>query len=171
MTDSAASPVVCTIANESMWPGIWSVFREVIAPGDTYMFPPDMSESDARAAWLYDGSHRRVTFAALIDGCVVATAIIRPNGIGLGDHVANGAWMVSQAARGRGVGRRLAQFVIDHARSLGFSAMQFNAVVSTNHSAIALWRSLGFIVVGTIPHAFRHQTRGLTDTFIMHRTL
>ena len=31
--------------------------------------------------------------------------------------------------------------------------MQFNAVVATNARAIALWESLGFTIVGTVPRA------------------
>ena len=49
--------------------------------------------------------------------------------------------------------------------------MQFNFVVSTNAAAVALWRSLGFAVVGTLPGAFRHQERGYVDAFVMYRSL
>jgi ribosomal protein S18 acetylase RimI-like enzyme len=49
--------------------------------------------------------------------------------------------------------------------------MQFNAVVSTNHRAIALWQRLGFSIVGTIPKAFRHLELGLVNLHIMHRFL
>jgi ribosomal protein S18 acetylase RimI-like enzyme len=49
--------------------------------------------------------------------------------------------------------------------------MQFNAVVATNTAAVALWRSLGFETVGTVPRAFRHPTRGLVDLYVMHRFL
>jgi ribosomal protein S18 acetylase RimI-like enzyme len=49
--------------------------------------------------------------------------------------------------------------------------MQFNFVVSTNHSAIALWESLGFAIVGTLPLAFRHRERGFVDVYVMFRSL
>ena len=49
--------------------------------------------------------------------------------------------------------------------------MQFNYVVSTNTPAVALYRKLGFAVVGTLPEAFRHRTLGLVDVFVMHRFL
>jgi ribosomal protein S18 acetylase RimI-like enzyme len=54
---------------------------------------------------------------------------------------------------------------------LGFSAMQFNAVVSTNKIAIALWQKLGFDIIGTIPNAYNHQKLGFVDSFIMHKQL
>ena len=49
--------------------------------------------------------------------------------------------------------------------------MQFNAVVSTNVRAIALWQRLGFRIVGTVPKAFRHRELGDVDIHIMHRAL
>jgi hypothetical protein len=45
--------------------------------------------------------------------------------------------------------------------------MQFNAVVSTNTSAIALYRDLGFVTIGTVPGAFDHATLGLVGLDIM----
>ncbi|MEY2430474.1 MAG: hypothetical protein QOC92_200 [Acidimicrobiaceae bacterium] len=100
-----------------------------------------------------------------------ATALLKPNQLGLGDHVANASFMVHPEHTGDGVGRSLAEAVLARARELGYQAMQFNAVVATNEPAIKLWRSLGFEVVGTIPAGFRHATRGPVDLLIMHRRL
>jgi ribosomal protein S18 acetylase RimI-like enzyme len=47
----------------------------------------------------------------------------------------------------------------------------FNAVVETNVNALALWRSLGFEVLATIPEAFDHPTAGLVGLCVMHRRL
>lgn len=161
------------VATPGDWPAIWPIFREVVRAGDTYMYPPDMDEPAARAAWMAEGTSdpRRVVFVAELGGAVVGTAVIKPNTTGLGDHVANGAWMVASAARGRGVGKRFGEFAIEQARRLGFRAMQFNAVVASNQHAVALWKSLGFEIVGTVPEAFRHRTLGLTAVHIMHRRL
>ena len=49
--------------------------------------------------------------------------------------------------------------------------MQFNFVVSTNTAAVALWQKLGFAIVGTLPKAFRHQSLGYVDAYVMHRFL
>jgi ribosomal protein S18 acetylase RimI-like enzyme len=57
------------------------------------------------------------------------------------------------------------------ARRAGFLAMQFNLVVSTNEVAAALWRKLGFTIVGTLPKAFRHQELGYVDAYVMYRFL
>ena len=54
---------------------------------------------------------------------------------------------------------------------MGFLAMQFNLVVSTNERAIRLWEKLGFHVVGTLPRAFRHQRLGFVDALVMYKEL
>ena len=41
----------------------------------------------------------------------------------------------------------------DIAVAMGFKAMQFNFVASSNDVALALWKKLGFDVVGTLPRA------------------
>ena len=87
------------------------------------------------------------------------------------EYVANGSFMVGAAARGRGVGRLLGQAALDHARAAGFRAMQFNAVVEANSVAVALWGSLGFEIVGTVPEAFDHPTQGPVGLHIMYRRL
>jgi ribosomal protein S18 acetylase RimI-like enzyme len=94
-----------------------------------------------------------------------------PNFPDLGAHVASATYVVDAATQGRGVGRALVEHSLERARAEGFLAMQFNYVVSTNGPAVALYRKLGFAVVGTLPEAFRHGRRGLVDVFVMHRFL
>ena len=155
----------------SDWPDIWPIFHAVVAAGDTYPFPPDISESDARGAWLSNRATRRVTYVAEIDDTIVGTAYLRPNQIGLGDHVANAGWMIAPSEEGHGIGRLFALHILEEAARLGYQAMQFNAVVATNERAIRLWTSMGFQIVGTVPDAFRHVIHGPTDIHIMHRKL
>ena len=153
------------------WERIWPIFQAVVATGDTYAYDPDTPQAVAEALWMLPGVDRHVTFVAERGTAVVATAILRPNTLGLGDHVCNAAWMVAPSEAGQGIGRRFAEFVMHEAREFGFEAMQFNAVVASNHRAIALWQSLGFRVVGTVPKAFRHAVHGMTDIHMMHRFL
>ena len=120
---------------------IWDIFHAVVAPGDTYSFDPQMSRDDALAYWFGSGTQ---TYVAEQDGKIVGTYILKPNQSGAGAHVANAAFMVAPAARGFGVGRAMAEHCLSEARRFGFRAMQFNYVVSTNESALRLWRNLGF---------------------------
>jgi ribosomal protein S18 acetylase RimI-like enzyme len=79
--------------------------------------------------------------------------------------------MVAPTARGEGIGRAMSEHCLSEARRLGFRAMQFNFVVSTNESAIRLWQQLGFKIVGTLPGAFRHPEKGYVDVYVMFRSL
>jgi L-amino acid N-acyltransferase YncA len=159
------------VATSDDWNEIWPILSAVVRGGDTYAFAPDIGEAEARSAWMLEGSSRAATYLATIDGDVVATAYLKANQPGLGDHVANAGWMVAPSSAGRGIGRAFAEVVIGEARRFGFAAMQFNAVVSTNVAAIGLWESMGFTIVGTVPNAFRHADRGMVPIHIMYREL
>jgi L-amino acid N-acyltransferase YncA len=152
------------------WPAIWRIVAPIVAAGETFCWDRDTSEADARAMWLHDPPGRTVV-AVDDDGAVVGTAETHPNHGGGGAHVANAGFMVHPAHAGRGVGRELAAHVIAQARADGYAAMQFNAVVETNTRAVALWRSLGFEVLATVPGAFRHPTAGDVGLHVMHRRL
>jgi ribosomal protein S18 acetylase RimI-like enzyme len=88
-----------------------------------------------------------------------------------GAHVASASFMVGAAARGRGVGRALVDDAVAWARAAGFHGMQFNAVAETNEAAIALYRSIGFSIVGTVPEAFDHPECGLVGLHVVHLPL
>jgi ribosomal protein S18 acetylase RimI-like enzyme len=90
---------------------------------------------------------------------------------GLGSHVANASFMVAPAFHGKGAGRHMGLHCLREARRIGFRAMQFNFVVSTNSAAVALWRRLGFDIVGTLPGAFAHRELGYVDAYVMFRSL
>ncbi|MGC3988679.1 MAG: N-acetyltransferase [Chthoniobacteraceae bacterium] len=147
---------------------IWNIFHTVIATGDTYVFDPEMPREQALAYWFAPGTH---TYVAEAEQEMVGTYIVKANQPGLGSHVANAAFMVSPEARGLGAGRRMADHCLDEARRLGFRAMQFNFVVSTNEVAVRLWQQMGFQIVGTLPGAFRHHTLGEVDAYVMFRML
>ena len=147
---------------------IWEIFHAVVAPGDTYAFDPKISRDDAMRYW-FDPNNR--VYVAGQDRHIFGTYILRANQSGGGSHVANAAFMVASNARGSGVGRAMAEHCLNEARTLGFRAMQFNFVVSTNADAIHLWKQLAFEIVGTLPGAFKHPTRGYVDVYVMFRPL
>ena len=147
---------------------VWEIFRAVVAAGDTYVFDPEIRREETFAYWFNPGTR---TYVAESEGRVVGTYILRPNQPGLGSHVSNAAFMVPPSARGLGIGRAMGEHCLDEACRLGYRAMQFNFVVSTNAAALRLWERLGFTIVGTLPGAFRHRTGGFVDAYVMFRTL
>lgn len=165
----ASNPVTVRVADADDWPAIWPIVEAVVRAGETYTWPRDLSEADALRLWMVAAPGR--TLVAVDGPVVLGSAKITPNQMGPGAHVANGSFMVGPAARGRGVGRLLGQAALDHARQAGFRAMQFNAVVEVNLTAVKLWRALGFDIIGTVPEAFDHPTAGLVGLHVMHRSL
>ena len=147
---------------------IWPIFQDIVRQGETYAFSPDTDKAEAHRIWMLAPT---ATYVALRDDEIVGTYFIKPNQPGLGSHVCNAGYMVNSNAQGQGVGRAMAEHSLIEARNLGFEAMQFNFVVSTNIGAIELWRSLGFSVVGTLPKAFRHTKLGHVDVHVMYKLL
>src|SRR5262245_29961745 len=96
------------------------------------------------------------SYVALIQDKIVGAYLIKPNQVGLGSHIANAGYMVDPSSRGQGIGEALGRHSIDEAKRLGYRAMQFNLVVSTNTVAVKLWQKLGFELLATLPQAFRH---------------
>ena len=157
------------LATEADRDAIWTIFREVVAAGETYALDPNISRADALAYWFAPGTHTYVAELPAIG--VAGTYILRPNQSGGGSHAANAGFMVVGRAWGQGIGRAMAEHCLSEARRLGFRAMQFNYVISTNTAAIRLWRDLGFEIVGTLPSAFRHPDKGYVDVYVMYCSL
>src|ERR1044071_3792977 len=82
--------------------GVWDVWHEVVAAGESYDNDPASTEQDARSHWLLPPPFE--VWVAVEDGDVLGTYKVGPNKGRLGDHVANASFMVSTRARGRGVG-------------------------------------------------------------------
>jgi L-amino acid N-acyltransferase YncA len=151
------------------WVRIWPFLREIVAAGDTYTWDRDVTQVRARELWMSVPPARTVV---AVDGDeVLGTAKMGPNHMGPARHIANASFMVAPGHSGRGVGRALGEHVLAQARADGYRAMQFNAVVETNTRAVALWQSLGFDIVATLPEGFEHATKGFVGLHIMYRTL
>lgn len=161
-------PVKIRRAVQADFESLWPIFRAVVATGTTYVFSPDTPREDAFDYWFGPGV---ASYVAEDEGRVVGMYKLVRNQRDLGSHVANASFMVDPEYEGRGVGRAMGVHCLRAARQAGFSAMQFNFVVSTNTAAIELWKKLGFAIVGTLPKVFRHRELGYVDAYVMHRFL
>ncbi|WP_244963114.1 GNAT family N-acetyltransferase [Nocardioides dongkuii] len=151
------------------WPAIWPFLRDTVEAGETYAYPHDLTSEQARDLWLERPPGATVVLEE--DGVVLGTAKMGPNRPGRGDHVGTASFLVAPQARGRGVGRALGEHVVAWHREQGYRGIQFNAVVETNTAAVRLWESLGFVVVGTVPGAFRSRAHGFVGLHVMHLPL
>jgi L-amino acid N-acyltransferase YncA len=147
---------------------IWPIFHSIVAAGETYTYPRETTREQAISLWL---EAPRKTFVAEENGEILGTYYIKTNQPGGGDHVCNCGYMVSSAARGRGLASSMCEHSQQIARSLGYLAMQFNFVASTNEGALRLWTKLGFETVGRLPKAFNHPTQGYVDAMVMYKWL
>ena len=156
------------LATEKDFEEIWRIFSDVISAGDTYVNGASTRKEDGYKKWMNKDAK---TFVAKKSGKIIGTYLIKPNQVDRGSHIANASYIVDKNNRGIGVGKALALHSIATAKELGYKAMQFNFVVSSNQSAVNLWKSVGFEIIGTAPCAFNHQDLGYIDTYIMFKKL
>ncbi|CDX57239.1 GCN5-related N-acetyltransferase [Mesorhizobium plurifarium] len=147
---------------------IWSILEPVLRAGETYALPRDWNRDQALDYWFSDGHD---VFVAEEAGDVIGCYYLHANQRGGGAHVANCGYVTSTTSRGRGIATAMCEHSLQRAAELGFRAMQFNFVISSNERAVKLWQRLGFDIVGTIPQAFDHPRLGYVDAFVMHRML
>lgn len=154
---------------QNHWQAIWRITQPIFVEGKTYPYSPDISEQQAYQIWVVQPT---ATFVAVDDNDqIIGTYYIKPNQAELGAHVCNCGYIVAESARGQGVAGILCEHSQHEAIKLGFLAMQYNLVVSTNHPAIHLWQKHGFAIVGTLPKAFNHAQLGYVDAYVMYKQL
>jgi len=147
---------------------VWEIIEPVIRAGDTYMYAPDSSKEKMMGIWF---DPEKYTYIAEKEGQIVGTFFLKANQPDLGNHVVNAGYMVHSDFRGQGIAEQLCRFSLEEARRLGFKAMQFNCVISTNTVAIRLWQKCGFEIIGTLPKAFQYKQLELVDAHVMYQWL
>ena len=149
---------------ESFWP----VFKDVVMAQETYAFDANIDLETAYNLWCLSPQRAYVMKQG---DTVLGSYYIRANAAGPSSHISNCGYMVAPQARGKGVATALCLHSQQIAIELGYLAMQFNSVVSTNQVAINLWKKLGYSVIGIIPNAYKHKKLGFVDSCIMHKQL
>ncbi|WP_293268554.1 GNAT family N-acetyltransferase [Neptunomonas sp.] len=146
----------------------WPCFERIVKAQETYAFEPDMSYEDTFHLWCKTPLK---SFVLEENGKVLGTYFLKANAQGPGNHICNCGYMVNEHARGKGIAKKLCEHSQQTALALGFKAMQFNSVVSSNSVAVNLWKKLGFTIIGTVPFAYRHSKLGHINSYIMHKQL
>jgi L-amino acid N-acyltransferase YncA len=155
-------------ATETDFEEIWPIFHEIVSAGETYPYPPNTSIKEAVELWMH---LPRKTYVVEGEGQILGTYYIKTNQAGQGSHVCNCGYMVSSKARGKGLATSMCEHSQIMAIELGYKAMQFNLVVTSNNDAVRLWNKMGFDTVGRLPQAFNHPTRGYVDALVMYKWL
>ncbi len=147
---------------------IWPIFHEIVSLGETYAYSRSTTKNEALKIWL---TAPKKTFVFEEDNQILGTYYLKTNQEGAGQHVCNCGYMVSSSARGKGLATAMCKHSQSIALEMGYKAMQFNFVASSNTGAIKLWEKLGFLTVGCLPKAFNHPTQGYIDTLVMYKWL
>lgn len=155
-------------ATDADFEEIWPIFHEIASAGETYAYPRNVTKNEGRSLWL---ELPRKTYVAVNSEGILGTYYIKTNQAGPGSHVCNCGYMVPSSSRGRGVATAMCAHSQREAVALGYQAMQFNFVASTNEDAIGLWQKLGFEIVGRLPRAFNHPSKGYVDALVMYKWL
>ena len=132
-------------------PAMVAIWNEVVEEGVAF---PQTEPLDAASGAAFFAEQ---TYCGVADdgGTVVGLYILHPNNIGRCGHIANASYAVSSGCRGKHIGEALVKDCLANAKRLGFTIMQFNAVVESNVHARHLYERLGFVPLGVIPGGFR----------------
>ena len=137
--------------NENL-PGMISVWNEVVEDGIAFPQEELLTEKTG-TAFFAEQSYCRV--AVDDSGEVVGLYILHPNNVGRCGHICNASYAVRTKRRGQHIGEKLVLDCIAQAKELGFSILQFNAVVESNIHARHLYERIGFNQLCVIPKGFR----------------
>lgn len=148
--------------------GLYQIYREVVESGSQFPYACSSVQEFHRQFFTPQG---QVYVCQSAQGDIVGGFYLRANYSGRSGHIANAAYMMHSAYRGKGVGSLLIKASLQLAKDLGFQAMLFNMVLSQNTLALKLYQKLGFKIAGTIPEAVRNRDGTYQDGYVMHRKL
>ncbi len=131
-------------------PAMMEIWNTVIREGNAFPQLEELGEEEAKELF----GAQSYTGVAVEKGELLGLYILHPNNVGRCAHIANASYAVRKDCRGKGIGELLVRDSLKQGQELGFTRVQFNAVVSTNRGAIKLYEKLGFHRLGTISDGF-----------------
>lgn len=142
-----------------------AIWNKVVEDGVAF---PQLEKLDEKSGLEFLGSQTYTGIAYDEEtGRIVGLYILHPNNVGRCGHICNASYAVDSSVRGQHIGEKLVSHCLVKAKELGFGIMQFNAVVKSNTAALALYKKLGFVPLGTIPGGF-HMKDGSFEDIIPH---
>ncbi len=146
-----------------------AIWNEVVEEGVAFPQVETLNETSGMAFF----TEQSFTGLAVDDDTqkVLGLYILHPNNVGRCGHICNASYAVASGSRGRHIGYKLVEHSLQKGKELGFSIMQFNAVVATNQRALHLYQTLGFVKVGVIPKGFSTKNGRYEDIVVHYKTL
>lgn len=139
---------------------LFPIFAGVVAAGEGYPHAAPLTRQGYDQTFVEPVT---IVVVARIDGSVAGGYYLKPNFPGRAAHIANAGYVVAPGFRSKGLGRLLVSDSIVRAPIVGFDAIQFNLVFSSN-PARAMYTELGWQEVGVVPAAVDGE-----DAVIYHR--
>ncbi len=163
------SPVTIRRAELADAPAIAEIYNEAILT-TTATFDTEPKSVDERTKWLQSHDERHPILVAVLDGRVVGWAsLTRWSDRRAYDDTVETSFYVHSTRRGRGVGRKLKEAIIEEARRLGYHTL-IALVAEGSDESIHLNESAGFAHVGTLKEVGRKFDR-LLDVHVMQKML
>jgi L-amino acid N-acyltransferase YncA len=128
---------------------ITDIYNEAILTS-TATFDTDPKSTSERLEWFNSHGGRHPIMVAALDGKVVGWASLsRWSERSAYDDTGETSFYVKAEHRGKGIGRKLKQAIIDEARRLRFHTL-IARVASESNESLHLNESLGFVHIGTM---------------------
>ena len=143
-----------------------AIWNEVVDQGKAFPQLEDLGVEDGEA-FFKEQSYTGI--AVNENDEIVGLYILHPNNIGRCGHICNASYAVKSTVRGQGVGKAIVTDCLEKAKEIGFRVLQFNAVVKSNTTALALYKKLGFTQLGTIPGGFLNKD-GVYEDILLYIT-
>jgi L-amino acid N-acyltransferase len=164
-----SKPVTIRPAELADAAAIAEIYNEAVLT-TTATFDTEPKSVEERTQWLQSHDSRHPVLVAVTDGRVIGWASLtrwseRP---AYGD-TAETSFYVQSKYRGRGVGRKLKQAIIEEAERLGYHTL-IALVAEGSDTSIHLNENAGFFHVGTLKQVGRKFGR-LIDVHIMQKLL
>lgn len=141
------------------------IWNEVVRDGIAFPQVEELTEREANDFFLSQ------SYTGIAEdgetGEVVGLYILHPNNVGRCGHICNTSYAVRSDKRGLHIGEQLVKDSLATGARLGFTLLQFNAVVASNIHALHLYERLGFTQLGRIPRGFRMKD-GHYEDIILH---
>ena len=156
-------------AKRSDLEAIRKIYNEAILT-TTATFDTEPKSADERLQWFQSHDERHPILVAVVDGKVVGWAsLTRWSDRTAYDDTAETSFYVKSEFRGRGIGRKLKEAIIEEARRLRFHTL-IARVAEGSQESVHLNGSAGFVLVGTLKEVGRKFGK-LLDVHIMQKML